>query len=83
MKQILYPSINPKEAFIVLQEELAEEFGKIAEMTGTKPPTTSQLQSAVKRLSRMSVIDREKKRTPWTLSDPLRAAWIRARPDYD
>lgn len=116
MKLALYPSIKPKEAFVMLQEELAEEFGfrslwlnlrpiqravarliaesmqniytdkgisKIAEMTGTTPSTTSQLQSAIKRLSRKGIIDREKKRSPWGVSDPLLAAWIRARPDSE
>ena len=116
MKLVLYPSIRPKEAFVMLQEELAEEFGfrslwlnlrpiqravarliaesiqniytdtgisKVAEMMGTTPPTTSQLQSAIKRLTRQGVIDREKSRAPWVVIDPLLAAWIRARPDSE
>lgn len=116
MKLVLYPSIKPEEAFVMLQEELAEEFGfrrlwlnlrpiqravarqiadsvqniyteteisKIAEMIGTEPPSTSQLQSAIMRLSRQDIIDREKSREPWMVSDPLLAAWIRARPVSD
>jgi len=116
MKLALYPSITPEEAFVMLQDELAEEFGfrslwielrpiqraaarliaesipniysdaaisKIIEMTGETAPTTSQLQSAIKRLSRQGVIDREKSRAPWAVSDPLLAAWIRARPESE
>jgi hypothetical protein len=116
MKLALHPSITPEEAFVMLQNELAEEFGfrslwlnlrpiqraaarliaesmqniysdtgisKIAEMTDETPPTTSQLQSAIKRLSRQGVIDREKSREPWAVSDPLLGAWIRARPESE
>ena len=59
------------------------EISKIAEMIGTEPPSTSQLQSAIMRLSRQDIIDREKSREPWMVSDPLLAAWIRARPVSD
>ena len=116
MKLVLYPSIKTEEAFVILQKELAEEFGfhrlwlnlrpiqravarliadsvqniyteteinKIADMTGKVPPSTSQLQSAILRLSRQGIIDREKSREPWMVSDPLLAAWIRSRPVSD
>lgn len=116
MKLALHPSNTPEEAFVMLQNELAEEFGfrslwielrpiqraaarliaesmpniysdaaisKIVEMTGETTPTTSQLQSAIKRLSRQGVIDREKSRAPWAVSDPLLASWIRARPESE
>lgn len=110
MKLALHPSTAPEDAFGILQDEIAEEFGftrlwlelrpiqrtmarlvaestpqvygesgvaRIRALTGKNPPAASKLQSAINRLSRRDIIDKSDEK--WQISDPLLAAWIRAR----
>ena len=70
----------------LIAESIPQVYGdtdlqRIKALTGEKPPTSSQLQTAIKRLSRLDVID--KTGGNWRIGDPLLAAWIRARPESE
>jgi len=70
----------------LIAESIPQVYGdtglqRIKALTREKPPTSSQLQTAIKRLSRLDVID--KTGGNWRIGDPLLAAWIRARPESE
>ena len=50
-------------------------------LVGTARPEPSQIQSALKRLSRLGLAD--KVEGEWRLTDPIFEAWVRNRPASD
>ena len=59
----------------------ANAYAKLAELTRVAPPTTSRVQSSVRRLSRLGWI--EKGEEVWHMIDPILVLWVRARPQDD
>ncbi|MGE3709662.1 MAG: hypothetical protein AB7G35_08325 [Hyphomicrobiaceae bacterium] len=54
---------------------------RIEALTGRRPPDSSAIQSALKRLSRLRLADKWDE--VWRLNDPIFEAWVRDRPDSD
>lgn len=59
----------------------ADAYAKLATLTGAAPPTTTRVQSSVRRLSRLGWI--EKGEEAWHMIDPILVLWVRARPQDD